>query len=284
MNYLGRTLSVLDLEHLAPLGEVPITGEPLTPAVLRGKILFHNATSRKLSQGGWISCASCHVDGWSDGVTWIFPDGPRQTPPLWNAGQTLPWHWSATLDEAQDVEGTIVTVQHGLGLAPGPDPALLAAPNAGRSADLDALAAYLTRGLRAPQLPFNAGEASGRALFITQGCGACHSGAQWTRSALPGPAGTLDPDGDGMVNAVLHEVGTLNAADRRGQSGFDPPSLLDAGLTGPYLHDGTLPSLEALIASGHPVPGRARLAPAEAGRLAAFVRSIGPDTLPVPDR
>ena len=31
---------------------------------------------------GWSSCASCHDDGHSDNVTWIFETGPRQTIPL----------------------------------------------------------------------------------------------------------------------------------------------------------------------------------------------------------
>ena len=34
------------------------------------------------SDNNWSSCSSCHPDGLSDNVTWIFPTGPRQTPPL----------------------------------------------------------------------------------------------------------------------------------------------------------------------------------------------------------
>ena len=36
----------------------------------------------KASDNGWSSCASCHDDGHSDNVTWIFETGPRQTIPL----------------------------------------------------------------------------------------------------------------------------------------------------------------------------------------------------------
>jgi hypothetical protein len=185
----------------------------------------------------------------------MFPDGPRQTPALWNAGQTFPWHWSAALDEPQDVEGTIELIQRGLGLAPGTDPPLLGAPNAGRSTDLDALATFLAQGIRAPAPPQSSGNAaSGRSLFQSSGCTACHGGPTWTSSARPGPAGTLDPDGNGMVDAVLRKVGTLNPRDVRGATGFDPPSLLNVALTAPYLHDGSRPTLEALLASGHPDP------------------------------
>jgi len=287
MNYLSRSVTLLDLEQLEVITEQSVTSETLEKQVLHGKILFHNASNRKLSQGSWISCASCHPDGSSDGVTWIFPDGPRQTPPLWNAAQTLPWHWSAALDEAQDVEETIHLIQHGLGLAPGTDPAQLGSPNAGRSTDLDALAAFMTQDIRVPSTstsPPAAGDIElGRILFHSAGCVACHGGSTWTISAMPGEAGTLDPDGNGMVDEVLRDVGTHNPRDVRGETGFDPPSLLAVGLTAPYLHDGSMPTLDALLASGHPDPqGHGNgLNEDEMAALVAFLRSIGPDTPPI---
>jgi YVTN family beta-propeller protein len=279
MNYLSRSVTVLDLARLAWVAELPVTAETLAPELLRGKILFNSATDPRLTRGSWISCASCHPDGGADGVTWIFPDGPRQTPPLWNAGQTRPWHWSAALDEGQDVEETIQQVQFGLGLAPGSDPPLLTTPNAGRSADLDALAAFVMRGIRAPVPPSTGDVTQGRTLFETTGCAMCHGGPAWTASVLPGEAGALDPDGNGMVDAVLAAVGTFNPEDIRGATGFDPPSLLGVGLSAPYLHDGSMPTLEALLASGHPDPqNNSSLNDGEIAALAAFLRSIGPAT------
>jgi YVTN family beta-propeller protein len=284
MNYLARSVTLLDLAQLAWIAEAPTTAETLAPDVLQGKLLFHNATDRRLSQGSWLSCASCHADGGADGVTWMFPDGPRQTPPLWNAGATLPWHWSAALDEPQDVEETIEIIQHGLGLAPGDDPPQLGAPNAGRAANLDALAAFLMQDIRVPAPPPAAGEVEqGRSLFQSSGCATCHGGPTWTASALPGHPGALDPDGNGMVDAVLRDVSSYNPLDVRGASGFDPPSLLGVGLTAPYLHDGSMPSLEALLASGHPDPQGSGngLRAEEITTLSAFLRLIGPDTPPV---
>jgi mono/diheme cytochrome c family protein len=284
MNYLSRSVTVLDLAQLAWVAEVPVTGETLTPEVLQGKLLFHSAADRRLSQGSWLSCASCHPDGSADGVTWLFPDGPRQTPALWNAGQTLPWHWSAALDEAQDVEETIQLIQHGLGLAPGLDPLQLGAPNAGRAAPLDALAAFVLDGRRVPTLAQpTSGVERGRRLFQAAGCAACHGGPTWTASALPGQPGALDPDGNGMVDAVLRDVGSLNPHDVRGATGFDPPSLLGVGLTAPYLHDGSMPSLEALLSAGHPDPQGSGngLDAEEIAALSAFLRSIGAHTPPI---
>lgn len=265
MNYLSRSVTVLDLINLQVEAEVPVTDGTLDADILRGKILFNNATDPRLSKGSWISCASCHPDGGTDSVTWFFPDGPRQTPPLWNAGGTLPWHWSAALDEPQDVEETIHTIQHGLGLAPGADPPLLGAPNAGRSADLDALAAFILRGIVAPGgLPPAPDAAAGRRLFEKAGCAACHGGPHWTISTLPGPAGTLNPN------------------DVRGATGFDVPSLLGVGLTAPYLHDGSMPTLEALLAAGHPDPkGKGNgLSEDEVVMVSSFLRSIDASTTP----
>lgn len=311
MSYLSRAVTVLDLDNLVPVATVPVTSETLDPEVARGQALFNNAADPRLAKRGWISCASCHPDGGSDGVTWRFPDGPRQSPALWNAGQTLPWHWSAALDEPQDVEGTVRTIQQGIGLLPGSEPPPLGAPIAGRSADLDALAAYLQRGIRPaapPPPPPGAALARGREVYRSLGCPACHGGPTWTSSAEPGSPGTLDPDGNGQVDSTLHDVGTLNPLDVRGRAGFDPPTLLGVGLTAPYFHDGSMPTLEALIASGHPkapagagptgppapalparlfVPAlyaRSGFTADDYAALAAFLRSIGPATPPVVDR
>jgi len=287
MNFLSRSVTVLDLKTLQGTGEIETTAETLASDVLLGKILFNNATNPKLSRGGWIACASCHPDGGTDNITWIFPDGPRQTPPLWNATRTLPWHWSAALDEAQDVESTFEEIQHGLGLAPGVEPPLLGAVNAGRSTDLDAVAAYLDADIRLPtlstQAPNTSTIAAGRQLFIQQGCPACHGGRHWTTSQMPGPAGTLDPDGNGMVDGVLRQVGTANAQDLRGATGFDPPALLGVAFTAPYLHDGSAVTLEALLRSGHPRPPTTpiTLSEEEVIQLAAFVHSIDSQTAPV---
>lgn len=284
MSYLSRTITVLDLDHLERLTDIPVTTETLDPVVLRGKILFNNASEPRLSQASWLSCASCHTDGGNDGVTWMTPDGPRQTPALWAAARTKPLHWSATLDELHDVEGTITTFQHGLGLATGQDPPLLGAPNAGRSADLDALAAFLAAGIRVPTAPLPSGGVEhGRQLFAVTGCATCHGGPMWTSSALPGAPGTLDPDGNGMLDLMLNNVGTNNPHDVRGETGFDVPSLLNVGLTPPYLHDGSMPTLAALLASGHPHPSSAGngLTPQEITDLSAFVHSIGVGTEPI---
>jgi cytochrome c peroxidase len=86
-----------------------------------------------------------------------------------------------------------------------------------------------------------------------------------------------------MVDSVLHDVGTLNPADIRGEEGFDIPSLLNVGLTAPYFHDGSAQSLQELLATGHPAPGTPAtwLNEEEIAALVSFLRSIDATTAPV---
>ncbi|HET8938856.1 MAG TPA: hypothetical protein VFN67_35665, partial [Polyangiales bacterium] len=51
--------------------------------ILIGKDLFNTGRARwSLAGEGWGSCQSCHSDGLSDGVTWFFGRGPRQSTSL----------------------------------------------------------------------------------------------------------------------------------------------------------------------------------------------------------
>jgi cytochrome c peroxidase len=124
---------------------------------------------------------------------------------------------------------------------------------------------------------------AGRDLFITAGCASCHGGATWTASKLPGLPGELDADGNGMVDGVLRDVGTLNVRDLRGETGFDIPALVGVRLTAPYFHDGSAPTLDALLRSGHPDPqGEGNgLNAEEIAHLVRFLQSIDKHTAPV---
>jgi len=284
MNYLSRDVSVLDVDdHMTrrEVARVRVAPETLPAQELRGKVLFHHAASSRISHLGWISCATCHLSGGSDGTTWLTPDGPRQTQPLWNLRGTAPFHASATRDEVQDFERDIEELMAGSGLAPGAYQPELGTPNAGLSTDLDALAAYVLDGIRVPAAaPTEASEvAEGREAFANLGCAACHGGPAWTASALPGPAGSLAPNGEVEVLAALHDVGTYDASrDVLGANGFDAPTLLALHATAPYLHDGSAATLEDVLANPAHV-GRT-LAGEEAEALAAFLRTIDGATPP----
>ena len=74
------------------------------------------STDERLSSEGWQNCASCHFDGWTDGVVWQFNSGPRKSVNL--AGSFNPrnraeqklLNYSAIFDEVEDFEANIRNV------------------------------------------------------------------------------------------------------------------------------------------------------------------------------
>jgi YVTN family beta-propeller protein len=279
MNYLSRDVSVLDLTDTSKrsvIATISVIPETLEPELLRGKILFNNANDPRLSHLGWMSCASCHFDGGVDGTTWLSPDGPRQTQPLWNLQDTAPFHASATRDEVQDAERDIETLLDGVGLAPGAALTELGETNSNTSTDLDSLARFVLEGIRVP----NARditlqqEERGREVFLKAGCQQCHAGTHWTNSALPS-----SPDSNSVeITSALRNVGTATSNDVLGQNGFDVPTLLGLGSSMPYLHNGSAQSLEAVLKNPKHVPS---LTETEVADLVVFLRSIDSETKPV---
>lgn len=157
MNFLSRDVSVIDVSdprNRRGGRRVPVVEETLSPPMWLGTRLFHQASDPRMSTLGWIACASCHLDGGSDGTTWLTPEGPRQTMPLWALSLTgPPFHASATRDEVQDFHEDVERLMRGAGLLAGVANPLLGAPNGGRSDALDALAEIVLHGFRARRRP-----------------------------------------------------------------------------------------------------------------------------------
>lgn len=260
---LARELVVYDTAAFEspgpPLARLAIpTQEPLAPAVLRGKQLFNDSEDDRLSKDDYIACAHCHLDGESDLHVWDFTErgeGLRDTVSLLGHAGDGPIHWSANFDEVQDFENDIRNGFGGAGLLSDADwqagthSQTLGDPKAGLSADLDALASYVTSLKEEPPSPFRGamGELppeaeAGRALFESMelACTTCHKGPRLTDSQFVDPGVPL-----------LHDVGTLGpgSGKRLGGplTGLDTPSLHGLWRTPPYLHDGSAATLEAVI-------------------------------------
>jgi YVTN family beta-propeller protein len=283
-NAMDRTVGAYDLSGLINAGSInvpalgtvsSVTTELLAANVLKGKQLFYDARDTRLARDAYLSCASCHNDGGSDGRTWDFTgfgEGLRNTISLrGRSGGEGRLHWSGNFDEVQDFEGQIRTFARGSGLmsdaalATGTRNQPLGDPKAGASADLDALAAYLTSLNTSALTPYRAADGSltaaaqaGSALFTTK-CAACHGGNDFTDSA----------------GNVLHDVGTLkpSSGQRLGAPllGIDTPTLRDAWFTAPYLHDGSAATIDAAIVAH----GNVSVTQSELDNLTAFVQQIG---------
>lgn len=287
---LDRSIRAFDAAALLDRGETvlpqvavaPTIGtEVLPPAVYAGKRIFSDARDPRMSQEGYLSCGACHADGGRDGRVWDFTqfgEGLRETTTLRGAGRAGRGllHWTGNFDEAQDFETPIREHFGGTGLMSDEQYALSAPPmgppKAGRSADLDALAAYvdsLDEVERSPHrqadgLPTTDG-AAGRALFVAAGCVACHSGPSFTDSSLSlrHDVGTIGPGSGGRLGLPL--------------DGLDTPSLLGVWATAPYLHDGSAATLEEVLTSRNPFDQHgqtAALSSTEIAQLVAFLLEL----------
>lgn len=286
--FTSRALAVHDIGGLvsgrdsaaAPLATVTtVAAEPLAPDVLLGEQIFHNADDRRMSRDGYLSCASCHPGGSSDGRVWDFTDrgeGLRNTIALEGRRGTGhgPLHWTGNFDEVQDFENDIRAHFGGGGFMADADfdahgdP--LGEPKAGLSAALDALAAYVGSLDRYPKSPYRDQDGTfsrraerGRAVFERLACAACHAGPDMTDSGGP-----------------LHDVGSLTAAsgDRLGQplTGLDTPTLRGVFATAPYLHDGSAARLADALADPRHTGGP--IEPEDVRLLVAYLLELeGPE-------
>jgi YVTN family beta-propeller protein len=284
-NFMDRSVSVHDLSTLVAGSVLPpppavllncVTIESLPADVLLGKQLFYDTRDNRVALQQYISCASCHNDGGQDGRVWDFTqfgEGLRNTITLRGHGGTNqgPLHWTGNFDEVQDFEGQIRTFAGGTGLLSDPDfhagtrSHPLGDPKSGLSAELDALAAYVSSLTEHGNSPdrnadgtLTSAALAGQAVFHQQNCVQCHAGAEYTDSALN----------------VLHDVGTLKSSSgqRLGAAlpGLDTPTLRGLWATAPYLHDGSAPTLDAAISAHQGVS----LTPAEMTNLVAFLRQL----------
>jgi DNA-binding beta-propeller fold protein YncE/cytochrome c553 len=191
------------------------TGDGQFDVALRDIIPLANRG--KASNNAWSSCASCHDDGHSDNVTWIFETGPRQTIPLegtfarndLNDQRIL--NWSAVRGSNTDFNNNARGIQGGTGFATNVDGVDKTAqvfnhgPTHGISDSLDAMSEWVAT-VRAPIMPAApaAAEANGRAVF-TANCASCHGGTKWTKSRTKGlyqdnPLLQADPVGPAFFN------------------------------------------------------------------------------------
>ncbi|HTB78208.1 MAG TPA: di-heme oxidoredictase family protein [Polyangiaceae bacterium] len=245
-----------------------LTKDPM-PANLRlGQRLFYSANSDEypLTQNHWVACASCHLEGRSDAVTWQFAQGPRDTPT--NAGGLLDTGFlfrTADRNQVQDYWRTINTEQGGHFDIDQPSQKPL----------LDALAQYVNEAIPTPVPPstdvdhairgqaLTALRAQGEAVFTRIGCDSCHNGPAKTDSGAGNPS--LDLAGPTVSSlttggVLLHDVGTCVTTGPstdvahddidghpRDACAFDTPALRGLADSAPYLHDGSAATLDAVV-------------------------------------
>jgi YVTN family beta-propeller protein len=281
-NTLDFTVTVHTTSTTAKVATITTCPPPKSPEWVRGKVLFQTAV---LSGAKWISCASCHPDGLTDGRTWHNLEGLRRVPPLAGLAHTHPLHWSADRDEVQDFEYTIRSrLMGGRGLITGTikpkvgfHPVELEEKTSGRSKDLDALAIYTNSfDFRlSPHIPapgkLSAEAERGKALFFSKetNCASCHSGPYFTDSRLQKPFN-------------VHDVGTFEESEKMGPK-YDTPTLLGVYRNVAYLHHGKAKSLMDVLTNFNPKDQHGKtshLSKEQKEDLVAFLKSLPYETPP----
>lgn len=297
-------------------GAIPFpAGNPYSPAKAElGRRLFFETA---LSDDRTRSCATCHdpAKAWGDGLPKALGRAstplPVRTPTLLDIAWQdptgkAPMGWDGKFAGVDAVSFGPITGKGNMNLPeaealariasePGYDEAFSAAfgdPSVTRPRVEAALGTFM-RLLVSGEAPFDrwaagdgtaVGDAAKRGFSLFTGkanCAACHSGYALTdgsfhdigTSADPG-RGRLFPDSERLWHAQK------------------TPGLRGLSLRAPYMHDGSLPTLEAVIdlydKGGVARPSRSHeirplgLTPVEKADLVAFLRSLDPATPDVP--
>lgn len=219
-----RDEPALFMEPQKLASETFVVVEDALPALAsEGRKLFHDALDTRISANRSISCATCHPDGRTDGRTWRFTFGPRNTPQLGGGIlDTAPFHWPGDVENIRSLNDmTVLAFMGGTGLDP---------------QSMDAIGAFIDQIKAAPspaalQDGLTEAQARGKAIFEDPmvGCTACHTGRHFT-------------DNRGW------DIGSnASRAGMEDISVFQTPVLHGLARSAPYLHDGSAQTLYELV-------------------------------------
>ncbi len=289
----------------------PVGNPPTPEKIALGRRLFED---KALSVTGTIACASCHDprlafgDGEPTGKGVTGKRLARHTPSLWNVAFNPLLFWDGRtssledqvrfpVEHADEMGSTLDAAALRLAKDEGYTRAFAAAfpqrPEVSPRTIAAALAAY-ERTLVSPPTRFDAWvagkadaltapEVNGFRLFTAKGrCVACHVGFAFTDHNF------YDIGLPGSDRGRGKEIG-LPAAD----FAFKTPTLRELSWTAPYMHDGSLATLEEVVrhyekggvarpTRSKDLPRGLRLTDAERADLVAFLESLSSETPPQP--
>jgi cytochrome c553 len=226
-SWLDRTVGIYDAVNVA---EHARRGQPsvlqpavrgtspaptgLSEAAQRGRRLFFSSNNNDVvAPNSGTSCANCHPDGRSDGLTWLADGLPRQAPSLHGiVSTTAPLGWEGKVETVQ--REVILTTSERTG------------GNGLSETQADDVAAFIdsTRDIVVPPIRTDEERAQvelGREVFSREavGCAECHNGEQGT---------------DNEIHEVFgYEINT--------------PRLRGLAGSAPYFRDGSARSLREVV-------------------------------------
>jgi cytochrome c peroxidase len=251
-----------------PLFEVPEDNAPTAAKVALGKQLYFD---KRLSRDNTLSCASCHdpAKGFSDGMAVALGiggrHGERNSPTILNVAYHSFQFWdgrAGTLEE-QALGPILNEIEMGMPSGMALEAKLNAIPGYKRqfqsvfgkpvtAEDVARAIAAFERTLLAAEAPydrFRAGDKvalsdsaqRGMKLFFGKAhCAACHVGPNFTDNAFHnigiGMQSQKPDNGRQAISKLLGDRGT-----------FKTPSLRDVARTAPYMHNGSIKTLEEVV-------------------------------------
>ena len=267
-------LTPVSADQLKIFGTLPEVAAPVNYEMSEeltdlGRMLYYE---QRISANGNMSCNTCHgLNNYGiDGLRFSFghtgnPVG-RNSPSVYNAALHVAQFWDGrAADVEEQAKGPILAAGE-MGMPSGdevvarlndiPDylPYFEAAfPGEDDPITYDnvgtAIGAFerrlITPGrfdafLAGDETALTAREQEGLSLFVNTGCTACHYGP-----ALGGNSyAALGAQEPSVPNDLGRYVVTGNEADMHV---FKVPSLRNIAVTGPYLHDGSIPTMEAMV-------------------------------------
>ena len=254
-----------------PLGlkavKVPSDNEMTEEKIALGKQLYFDA---RLSIDNTVSCASCHdpARGWSNGEPFATgikgQKGGRNSPTILNSAYNRFQFWDGRAGSLEEqavgpIENPIEmgekleNVVNKLNAIDGYKKQFQAVFGSDATSETigKAIAAYERTVLtgNAPYDKFKAGDKSalsesaqnGMKLFFGKAtCSACHSGSNFTDNAFHNVGVGMDAEKPDQGRAAISKLG--------GDTGsFKTPGLRDIHRSPPYMHDGSLKTLEEVI-------------------------------------
>ena len=230
INELDDTICVIEKAGAPNTPEprvIKTIGEPKRPTSLaaQGELDFY---SGRLSHDGWMSCSSCHVDGFTpDLVSDTFGDGgfgnAKRIPSLFGATATGPWGWNGRKKTLEDqIKATLSSTMHRDAYLKQdiPDDEIVKR--------LVSFIGTLDIPLQVRAEPAADEEAirSGSMIFLSRDCSKCHDpNARYTSS----------------------DVYDIGVTDEFGQRKFNPPSLSNLKVRRSFFHDGRFKSLDEVL-------------------------------------
>ncbi len=261
-NRLSDSVHLVRLDSAAKPAEIRLGNTETITQLRRGEILFNSASICFQRQ---FSCASCHPEGHTTGLSWDLEDDGlgiiKNIKSFRGISGTAPFRWQGEAAEvgANECGPTVALAMRGSPLS---------------DEDLNALEAFVLS-IEPPPNPYRRPDGTlteqaerGKRLFEGKaGCIKCHNGPRFTN-------GKRRDVGTGIGR---REPLTLPNGRTIYPSQFDVPRLVGVWDSPPYLHDGRAKTIRDVLTTFNPEDKHgncADLSPAELEDLIAYVLSL----------